>query len=166
MRFAKAAAGVSFLGAFAIGIAVASLFAADAVAEAPGVTVTYRLTTPPPHTATLPAADVPVYAEDLVGVWRGTWDHTQVPATLTISRTEGNKFYGVLKQQEAEIAFAGTIDEGDRRVFFHETKVMKIGAYGEWSLGTNSGAFSPDGNILSGTGVDKWGTYQFELTKD
>ena len=166
MKLSRAAAGVSFVGALAIGMGVAGLFATDAVAEQPVVTVTYRLTAPPSHAPALPAEEVPVYAEDLVGVWRGTWDHTQVPATLTISRTEGNKFYGVLRQREAEIAFTGTIDESDRRVFFHETKVMKIGAYGEWSLGTNSGAFSADGDTLTGTGVDKWGTYQFNLTKD
>lgn len=165
MKLSRAAAGVSFVGAFAIGIGIASFFAVDAVAEAPAVTVTYRLTAPT-YAPALPAEEVPVYAEDLVGVWRGTWDHAQVPATLTISRTEGNKFYGVLRQREAEIAFVGTIDESDRRVFFHETKVMKIGAYGEWSLGTNSGAFSADGNTLSGTGIDKWGTYQFDLTKE
>ncbi len=165
MKLSRAAAGVSFVGALAIGMGVASLFAVDAVAEVPTVAVTCRLKGPT-HAPVLPAEEVPVYAEDLVGVWRGTWDHAQVPATLTISRTEGNKFYGVLKQREAEIAFVGTIDESDRRVFFHETKVMKIGAYGEWSLGTNSGAFSADGGTLTGTGIDKWGTYQFELTKD
>lgn len=165
MKLSRAAAGVSFLGALAIGLGVASLFAVDAVAEAPTVAVTCRLKAPT-HAPVLPAEEVPVYAEDMVGVWRGIWDHAQVPATLTISRIDGNKFYGVLKQREAEIAFVGTIDESDRRVFFHETKVMKIGAYGEWSLGTNSGAFSADGNTLTGTGVDKWGTYQFELTKD
>lgn len=166
MKLPRAAVGVSFVGALAIGLGVASLFAVDAVAEQPVVTVTYKLSAPPPHAAALPAEEVSVYAEDLVGVWRGTWDHAQVPATLTISRIDRNKFYGVLKQREAEIELVGTIDERDRRVFFHETKVMKIGAYGEWSLGTNSGAFSADGNTLSGTGVDKWGTYQFDLTKD
>jgi hypothetical protein len=154
------------LGAFAIGIGIASFFVAEAVAEPPVVTFTYTLAAPR-QAPTLPAEEVPVYAEDLVGVWRGTWDHTRVPATLTITRTEGNKFHGVLRQREAEIAFVGTIDEGDRRVFFHETKVIQLGSqYGEWSLGTNSGAFSADGGTLTGTGVDKWGTYPFELTKD
>jgi len=131
MKLSRAAAGVSFLGAFAIGIGIARFFVAEAVAEPPVVTVTYRLNAPT-HAPALPAEEVPVYAEDLVGVWRGTWDHAQVPATLTITRTEGNKFYGVLRQREAEIAFVGTIDEIDRRVFFHEQKVMKIGVSGEW----------------------------------
>ncbi|MEO5858657.1 MAG: hypothetical protein ABIR33_06880 [Pyrinomonadaceae bacterium] len=165
MKLSKAAAGVSFVGAFAIGIGIASFFVADAVAESPGVTVTYTLAAPR-HAPALPSQEVPVYAEDLVGVWHGTWDHTQVPATLTISRIDGNKFYGVLTQREAEISVVGTIDESDRRVFFHETKVLKIGTYGEWSLGTNSGAFSADGGTLTGTGIDKWGTYQFDLTKE
>ena len=97
---------------------------------------------------------------------QGDYGIVSEPATLTITRTEGNRFSGILKQSESEIAFAGTIDESDRRVFFHETKVLKIGAYSEWSLGTNSGAFSPDGSTLSGTGIDKWGTYQWDLTKE
>jgi len=161
MKLSRAAAGVSFLGALAIGMATAGLFAADVEAE-PAVTVTYKLTPMPNR-----VDPVWVQAEDLVGVWRGTWDHAGVPATLTIKRTEGNRFSGILKQGEAEVAFAGTIDERDRRIFFHETKVVQLGSeYGEWSLGTNSGAFSADGNILSGTGIDRWGTYQWTMTKE
>lgn len=162
MKLSRAAAGVSFLGALAIGMATAGLFAADVEAESPKVTVTYRLTPMPAR------VDPPVYvsAKDLVGVWRGTWDHAGVPCTLEITRVEGNRFYGILKEREAEVAFIGTIDEGDRRVFFHETKVIALGAYGEWSLGTNSGAFSSDGNTLSGTGIDKWGTYNWNLKKE
>lgn len=164
MKLSRAAAGVSFFGALAIGVGVAFLVG-DAEAEPPpAVTVTYKLTPMPARPAFID--EVPVYAQDLVGVWRGNWDHTHVPCTVEITRIDGNKFYGILKQGEAEVAFAGTIDVGDRRVFFHETEVIGLGAYSEWSLGTNSGAFSPDGNTLTGTGIDKWGTYQFDLTKD
>ena len=161
MKLSRAAAGVSFLGALAIGMAAAGFFAADVEAEPPAVTVTYRLAPMPAY-----VDPVSVQAEDLVGVWRGTWDHTQVPCVLEITRVEGNKFYGILKEGEAEVVFAGTIDEGERRVFFHETKVITLGTYGQWSLGTNSGAFSSDGNTLTGTGVDKWGTYEWNLTKE
>jgi len=161
MKLSRAAAGVSFIGALTIGMIVAGFFAADAVAEPPQVTVTYKLSPQPSF-----VDPVWVEAEDLVGVWRGTWDHAGVPCTFEITRVEGNKFYGILKEREAEVMFVGTIDEGDRRVFFHETKVNKLGAYGEWSLGTNSGAFSADGNTLTGTGIDRWGTYQWTVTKE
>lgn len=161
MKLSRAAAGVSFIGALTIGMIVAGFFAADAVAEPPQVTVTYKLSPQPSF-----VDPVWVEAEDLVGVWRGTWDHAGVPCTLEITRVEGNKFYGILKEREAEVVFVGTIDEGDRRVFFHETKVNRLGAYGEWSLGTNSGAFSADGNTLTGTGIDRWGTYQWTVTKE
>lgn len=159
MRLSKTAAGFSFLGALAIGTLAAFLVPSTAAEPA---AVSYRL-------GPVPAAIervIPVRAEDLVGVWRGTWDHGQHPCTLEISRVEGNKFYGILKENEAEVAFSGTIDSGDRRVFFHETKVNRLGAYSEWSLGTNSGAFSPDGRTLAGSGIDKWGVYKWKLTKE
>ena len=159
MRLSKAAAGFSFLGALAIGT-LAAFFVPSTAAEP--VAVSYRLA---PMRTVIERA-VPVQAEDLVGVWRGTWDHGQVPCTIEISRVEGNRFYGILRENDAEVAFSGTIDSGDRRVFFHETKVVRLGAYGEWSLGTNSGAFSADGRTLAGTGIDKWGTYEWRLTKD
>lgn len=163
MKISRAAAGVSFFGALMIGIAVAGLFGADpavAVAEPTSkVTVTYKL-------APMPAVEnVYVDAADLVGVWRGTWDHDEVPCSLEIKRIDGNRFFGTLKQGEAEVDFEGNFDSRLRRVFFRETKVMKLGVYGEWSLGTNSGGFSADGRSLSGTGVDKWGTYNWSLTK-
>lgn len=164
MKLLRAAAAVSFFGALAIGITVAGFFAGDAVAE-PLPMVVLHTCGPMPERA-LPSENVAVYAEDLVGVWRGTWDHAQVPAALTINHVDGNRFFGILNQGDAEIAFSGTIDEGDRRVFFHETKVLRLGVYGEWSLGTNSGAFSADGRTLTGTGVDKWGAYRFDLAKD
>lgn len=160
MKLSRAAGAVSFIGALTLGMLVAGLFAPDAVAEPPVVKVSCNLSVPRRVEA------IKVEAEDLAGVWRGTWDHSQVPATLTIKQVDGNKFSGILKQAEAEIALSGTFDEGDRRVFFHETKVLQIGAYSEWSLGTNSGGFSADGRTLSGTGVDKWGAYRFELTKE
>jgi len=165
MKISRAAAGVSFFGAMAIGVAMAGLFAADAVvavAEPPPsqVTVTYKL-------APVPAVEnVHVEAEDLLGTWTGTWDHDDVPCTLEIKRVDGNRFYGTLKEGEAVVNFEGTFEGNLRRVFFRETKVMKLGIYGEWSLGTNSGGFSADGRTLTGTGVDKWGTYNFKLTKE
>lgn len=171
MYLSRAAAVVSFFGALAIGFGAAYVAAAltgpvtlgggYGEAEPAGeVTVTYRL-------QQVPAVNyVRVRAEDLAGVWTGTWDHGQVPCTLEIKRVEGNKFYGTLKEGEAEIEFAGTFDAKLQRVFFHETKVVRLGAFGEWSLGTNSGAFSSDGRSMEGTGIDKWGTYQWRLRKE
>lgn len=163
MKISRAAAGVSFFGALAIGIMVAGLFGVEpvvAVAEPPSqVTVTYKLAPPSAET-------VRVEAADLVGTWHGTWDHQDVPCRVEIRRVDGNRFYGTLNQGDAEVSFDGTFETNLRRVFFRETKVMKIGTYSEWSLGTNSGGFSADGRTMSGTGVDKWGTYNFKLTKE
>jgi len=163
MYLSKAAAAVSFLGALGIGLAVAYVAGAGEVeaVEPVKVNVTYRLAPVP-----VPAYEVLVEAEDLEGVWRGTWDHGQVPCTLVIKRVEGNKFYGTLAEGEAEISFEGTFHAEERRVFFRETRVNKLGAFSEWSLGTNSGAFSPDGRTLRGTGIDRWGTYSWDLTKE
>ena len=165
MYLSRAAAAVSFFGALLIGTAVAWV-AATGGAEAenpvsPGsVNVTYKLA-PVPY-----AEPVQVWADDLEGVWTGTWDRNQVPCIVEIKRVEGNKFYGTLEVDEAKVTFEGTFHAKDRRVFFRETKVVTLGDYGEWSLGTNSGSFSFDGRTLSGTGVDRWGTYNWNVTKE
>ena len=142
----------AWLLAIGIGTAVAWVAATgEGEAETPvspgSVSVTYKLA-PVPY-----AEAVQVWAEDLEGVWTGTWDHSQVPCTIVIKRVEGNKFYGTLTEREAEVSFEGTFHAEERRVFFRETKVVRLGAFGEWSLGTNSGSFSFDGRTLSGTGV-------------
>lgn len=165
MKLSRAAAGVSFFGALAIGMA-AALITAGGETEAetltgPGsVNVTYSLRELP---ATEPVA---VTALDLEGVWTGTWDHTQVPCTITINRVDGNRFHGILTQGEAKIAFEGTFHADNRRVFFRETKIAELGMFSEWSLGTNSGEFSFDGRTLSGTGIDRWGTYRWSVSKN
>lgn len=165
MKLSRAAATVSFFTALGLGMVGAALVAAggefeEEVLSSPGsVSVSYRL-------QPLPAAEpAEVTALDLEGVWTGTWDHTQMPCTITINRVEGNRFSGVLRQGEAKIAFEGTFHDENRRVFFRETKVAELGPFSEWSLGTNSGEFSFDGRTLSGTGVDRWGTYKWSVSK-
>ena len=58
------------------------------------------------------------------------------------------------------------IDPERRHVHFKETKVVRLGpAMSMWSLGINSGNFSPDGRTLSGEGTDEFGTYAWSATK-
>lgn len=160
MHLSKAAGLLSFFGALAIGIAAA--YVAGGLTEQPvAVEVSYTL-------SPVPAVEVvPVRAEDLVGVWTGTWGYGRELCTIEIERIDGEKFYGTLRKEGAVITFAGEFDAELRRVFFREIKVLKLGAHmSEWSLGTNSGSFSPDGRTLTGTGTDKWGTYGWDASKD
>ena len=165
MKISRAAAGVSFFGALLIGIAVAGLFAAEsvvAVAEPTPerFTVTYKLTEPAFRKA------VEVRAKDLRGMWTGTWGYDNDACKIEIKRVEGDQFYGSLYKDEAVISIVGEFDAEGQRVLLRETKVLSLGVYDEWSLGTNTGTFSADGRKLSGTGIDKWGTYNWSLTKE
>ena len=119
----------------------------------------------PVKTAHIAAVKTPIKAENLLGVWKGSWGHRREDCTIEIDRIKGNAFYGTLRKRGAEIAFAGTLDPDGRRIFFRETKVLKLGVHmTEWSLGENSGSFSPDGRTLTGTGHDKWGTYGWDAS--
>jgi hypothetical protein len=164
MKISRAAAGVSFFGALLIGIAVAGLFVSEpvlAVAEPPSkVTVTYTLTEPAFRKA------VEVRAKDLRGMWAGTWGYDHDACKIEIKRVEGDQLYGTLYKDEAVISIVGEFDAEGQRVLLRETKVLSLGVYDEWSLGTNTGTFSSDGRTLSGTGIDKWGTYNWSLTKE
>ena len=153
----KAAAVVSFFGAFVIGVAL--VYVADGSSlEAGTVEVSYKL-------APIGAVEA-VQAEDLVGVWSGTWDHGRNHCTIEIDRIDGTKFYGTLRESGAVVSIEGYIDPAGRRVHFKETRVIKLGpAMREWSLGLNSGSFSPDGRTLTGFGTDKWGTYDWDASK-
>lgn len=167
MGFRKVAGVASFWAALVIGAAAAWLLggSADAAGYEPDdpvvkVDVTYRL-----HPLREERA-VPLRVEDLVGVWTGTWGHDRDACTIEINRVAGDRFYGTLSESGAEVAFEGTFDEGRRRIFFRETKVIKLGIYQEWSLGTNTGTFSSDGRTLSGDGIDKWGLYGWDAVKE
>lgn len=164
MRISRAAAGVSFFGALAIGIAVAGLFVGEpvvAVAEpASRVTVTYTLTEPAYRKA------VEVRAQDIRGTWRGTWGYDHDACRIEIKRVEGDQIYGTLYKDEAVISVVGEFDAQGQRLLLREVKVLSLGVYDEWSLGTNTGTFSADGRTMSGTGIDKWGTYNWKLTKE
>ena len=109
---------------------------------------------------------VPVRAEYMVGVWRGTWDKDHAACTLTIDRSDGEKFYGTLRKRGAEVKFVGTLDRDSRTVLIKETKVIKHGNHGRWSLGTNTGSFSLDGSSRTGTGSDEYGMYFWDVKKD
>jgi hypothetical protein len=147
MHLSKAAAVLSFFGALAIGIAAGYL--ADGRTEVVDELREFH----------------PIPAENLVGLWSGTWGYNRERCTIEIERVDGEKFYGTLKKEGAEIALAGTLDPDGRRVFFRETRVLNLGMYSGWSLGTNTGSFSPDGRTLTGTGTDERGQYGWDAWK-
>ena len=159
----KAAAVVSFMGAFLIG-ALPGYLVGGAAEEAvrPGdwrrVEVSYTLTPVAPVEA--------VRAEDLIGTWSGTWGYEHDRCTIEINRVAGRTFYGTLKKEGAVITLEGYIDPVMRRVHFKETRVVRLGpAMSEWSLGLNTGTFSADARSLSGEGTDEWGTYGWTATR-
>jgi hypothetical protein len=163
MHLSKIVSAISFVGALVLGIAVGSLTddrEEIAVMQAPCRSSQNRVV------ESIPVRPVAVQVEDLVGVWKGTWGYGREFCTIEIRRIDGNRFSGTLRKEGAEIAFAGTLDPDERTVFFRETKVLKLGEYSGWSLGTNAGSFSSDGRTLTGTGTDKWGTYGWDATKE
>ena len=159
MHLSKTVAALSFFGALAVGIAFA--YIADGREEALAVDA------PRAVSPVVAAKAAPVRAESLLGVWRGTWGYGRERCTIEIARVDGDKFYGTLRKEGAEIALAGALDRDGRMVFFRETRVLKLGAgMSEWSLGKNSGSISPDGRTLTGTGTDRWGMYGWDASKD
>lgn len=150
---------VSFVGAFALGAGVAYLFAPA------GVVLKRTDCGFGPRVRVIQT--VSLNAEDLRGTWTGTWGRNREYSTIEIERVLGNSFHGTLRKEGAVISIAGSLDPEKRTVFFHETKVRKLGTHmSEWSLGTNSGSFSPDGRTLTGFGTDKWGSYGWDATKE
>jgi serine/threonine protein kinase len=88
-------------------------------------------------------------AEGLRGTWTGTYGVMNQPASLTITRHEGDAFEGVLEQKTVRVAFKGSIKSD--KIHMTQTKVLQ----GEgWDLGEDSGTISADGNRISGTGTD------------
>jgi len=161
MRLSRAAGLVSFFGALVIGCGAAYVAGGGTEEVARDVRVSYEVYRTPA------AGNVPVELESVLGSWSGTWDHNDAGCAIEIDRIAGEKYYGTLRKEGAVIAFEGTFDPEGRRVFFRETKVIKLGpGMSEWSLGTNTGVFMPDGRTLVGTGIDKWGTYDWQASKD
>jgi hypothetical protein len=162
MCLPTAASVVSFVGALVIGIAAPALFVEiPSVPAAVGVPVPAR---------SVQDSDVPVplRAKELLGRWEGSWNYwgdSGGTCTIDIDRVDGNKFYGTLTQAGAQVNSEGKFDAGSGRVFFHETKVIKLGTYSQWLLGTYDGSFSDDGRTLSGSGRDSWNGYDWGVTK-
>ena len=166
MYLSKAAAAVSFLGALGIGLVVAYVAGGGEaeivdVVRSPDVRVTYTLSAPRTYREA-----VQVEAKDLRGKWEGTWGYDHDPCWIEIKRVEGDRIHGTLYKEDAVINVTGEFDAEGQRVLLRETKIVALGTYGEWSLGTNTGTFSTDGLTLSGTGIDKWGTYEWSVTKE
>ena len=159
MNLSRIASVLSFFGALAIGIA--SGYIADDRRVIVALEPRHALEPVPVVQA------VAVRAEDLRGVWSGTWGYGRESCTIEIDRIKGEKFYGTLRKEGAEIVIAGSLDADGRKVYFRETRVLRLGPeMSEWSLGTNTGSFSPDARTLTGIGSDKWGTYGWDASKD
>jgi hypothetical protein len=169
MYLTKAASVVSFLAAFVLG--VAAVYFVSFLIEPVDVAALLDVPAPSQETSCHFARfrSVPVQAEDLRGRWTGTWayDGEQYPydVEFDIDRVDGNKFYGTLRQEGAEIAFVGTVDADARSIYFRETKVIKLGAFSQWSLGRNFGSFSTDGQTLNGRGKDEWAPFGWKVQK-
>ena len=108
----------------------------------------------------------PANAATLLGVWTGTWGHDQRACIIEIDRIDGNSFYGFLKKYKAKVAFIGTLEPETGRISIQETKVIELGNYGGWSLGTNYATISADGRSIEGGGTDKWGEYSWSVSRE
>jgi len=164
--FSRTLSVVSFFGALAIGVAAAYftgvLTTPTLVELKPDFGEGNNFFNAPPDTAEV---TVRIEAKDLIGRWRGTFGYDDEEAMIYIDRVEGNKFYGSLTVQGAQVALEGTVDsEG---IYFRETNVLTIDkSLGKWSLGKDRGTFSSDGKTMSGEGQDEYGLYGWSMTKD
>ena len=152
MQLTKIAGALAFFMAFAIGVAAVFIWASPqevAPVEAPNAV----------------RAPNPVKMQSLLGTWTGRWDHASVFCTIEITRVDGDNFYGTLTEREAKVAVTGTLDRTTGKVAIHETKVLAVGEFAEWSLGENTGQLSDD-LTMTGTGTDKWGQYSWIAKHD
>ena len=164
MYLSRATSVISFFGALVIGIASAWFV---------GIPLSPAGDELPVKCAELPAPRTVVYtpsvrAQSLLGRWKGSWKYwrnSELSTTIDIDRVYGNTFYGTLSQNGAEVEFEGTFDADARTVDFSEIKVIKLGQYSRWLLGTYRGSLSDDGRILSGSGKDSWDGYDWDFTK-
>lgn len=160
MQLRKVGAVVSFFGAFVMGAGAAFVASEATTEEGVAEVASYRIFVPAAE------EEVPLFAEDLVGVWTGSWGYGGENCTIEIHRFDGLKFHGTLRKEGAVISLEGTLDAEARKLNFKETKVIKLGPrMSEWSLGINSGRFSPDGRSLVGLGLDEWGSYDWDARK-
>src|SRR5687768_8513991 len=111
MYFSKILSAVAFVGALVLGIAagfVANVGTEIVTVEAP---VAFS---PAPVSKGCTPSNSPVRAEDLVGVWGGSWGYGGEYCTIEIDRVSGNKFSGTLRKEGAEISIVGTLDPEER----------------------------------------------------
>jgi hypothetical protein len=95
-------------------------------------------------------------APNLLGTWHG-WQgiHGRDPAQLTIMRSQGRTFDGVMTVRTPEhatvrVAVSGRLSR-DGRVRMRETRILSSTKRHAWDLGSKSGQFGPDGHMQ---GVD------------
>lgn len=99
---------------------------------------------------------------NLSGTWVGTF--SDKATSLVITNVKGNDFSGTLISGKDRIAIKGTVTPGSQQVVIKETRILSKGS--SWSLGTDTGSFSPDGRTMSGTGKDAQNpSYSWSFTK-
>jgi hypothetical protein len=103
--------------------------------------------------------------ESLIGTWTGKWGRDQLACTIEINRFDGNIFYGFLNKNDARVAIVGNFRPETRMIAFKETKVIKLGNYPGWSLGTDEGVVSDDGHSIDGLGQDEGGPYYWHASR-
>jgi len=167
MRLAKALSVVSFFGTLAVGLAAAWIISGSPLYSGMNMVpaVVEPIGTSDNHCRRTVNIE-PVRVEDMRGLWAGEWGYDGSPSTIEINRVSGDKFYGTLEKEGPQIAIEGWIDGAQRRITIQETSVIKLGPdMSMWSLGKNQGNFSYDGQTLTGTGKDQWGTYGWKMMR-
>ena len=99
------------------------------------------------------SAGTDVTASDLKGTWTGTYGPLGQPARLIIKTQKGERFDGVLEQNEIRVAFSGKFDASSRGVTMKQSTVLS-GGEGSWSLGEDTGLLDASGKKMSGSGKD------------
>jgi hypothetical protein len=103
---------------------------------------------------------------NIVGTWTGKY--TVDPGTLIISNQDGDSFSGTLNSGGYLIAVSGRVNPETRQIVFTENRILKkdTSKYTSWTMGTNTGSVSSDGQSMSGKGKAKGQAgYSWSFTK-
>jgi hypothetical protein len=99
----------------------------------------------------------------LVGTWDGSFD--QVSSRLSITRVEGDSFYGELSSGGARIAIEGSVDPATRRISFKETEILSLGNVRGWTPGVNRGFVENKVTVIKGAGDAGGHIYAWQFSK-
>jgi hypothetical protein len=169
LKWTILASGVLLMVVALVGVGVAIKYRAAGIAKTsvdkPNNIVNQNAQ-PPSNNGTVPAvqtdatpsaepesAGTDVTASDLKGTWTGTYGPLGQSARLIIKTQKGERFDGVLEQNEIRVAFSGKFDASSRAVTMKQSTVLS-GGEGSWSLGEDTGLLDASGKKMSGSGKD------------